>query len=166
MLQILSSSLFLLFLFPLLVLSQHDAKEGCHAYVVDTDKVKDIETFSQEQLKACEKNPEKCGVKDFPNFVPNMGEEELTTQTYRFPWAPLTITATVFITDEMWIGDTATLTISLGKSPPKDVQADENSAQADIVLQGAGSAAKVKRYYRIKNKQYLVGLQCILGKPE
>ena len=157
--------LFLLMLPALSVLSQHD-KEGCHVYVVDTEKAMAIESFTQAQLKDCEKTPEKCGVKDFPNFVPNMGEEQLTTQTYKFPWAPLTITATIFMTDEMWIGDTATLTITLAESSPKGVQADENSAQTDIVLHTQGNAAKVKRYYRIKNKQYLVGLQCIFGKLE
>lgn len=136
--------------------------EGCHVYVVDTEKA--VESLTETQLKECEKNTEKCGVKEFPNFVPNMGEEQLTNRTYNFPWAPLTITATVFVTDEMWIGDTATLTITLAEKSPKDVQADENSAQADIVLLRSGNAAKVKRYYRIKNKQYLVGLQCVFGK--
>jgi len=165
MFRILMGLLFVLLLLPLSILSQHDTEEGCHVYVVDADKAKELEKFTPAQLKECEKNPEKCGVKDFPNFMPNMGEERLTTQTYRFPWAPLTITATVFITDEMWIGDTATLTITLAERSPKDVQADENSAQADIVLTRA-NATKVKRYYRIKNKQYLVGLQCIFGKLE
>jgi hypothetical protein len=164
MFRIVMRLLLLLLLLPLSAFSQHETKEGCHVYVVDTDKVKAIDSFTPAQLKECEKNPEKCGVKDFPNFVPNMGEEELTTQTYEFPWAALKITANVFMTDEMWIGDTATLTITLAESSPKNVQADENSAQADIVLQEVGNAAKVKRYYRIKNKQYLVGLQCVFGK--
>ncbi len=163
MFRILMSLLFLLLISPLAILSQHD-KEGCHVYVVDTDKIKPIDSLTPAQLKECEKNPEKCGIKDFPNFIPKMGEEELTTISYKFPWDSLMITATVFMTDEMWIGNTATLTITLAEGPPTYVQADENSAQADIVLSANGNAAKVKRYYRIKNRQYLVGLQCIFDK--
>lgn len=144
--------------------AQHD-KEGCHVYVVDVAKSKSLASLTPAQLKECEKTPEKCGVVEFPEFMPSMEEEELTLKTYKFPWAPLTITASVYTTDEMWIADTATLTITLAHGSPKDVQADENSAQADIVL-GDVNATKVKRYYRVKDKQYLVGLQCIFGKIE
>jgi hypothetical protein len=37
---------------------------------------------------------------DFPEFHPTIGEEELTTKTYRFPRSKLIITASVFYTDE------------------------------------------------------------------
>lgn len=164
MLRIMMTSLLFLQLLHSTALSQHENKEGCHVYVVDVEKAKAFEDFTDAQLKECQKNPEKCGIRDFPNFIPKMGEEELTTQTYKFPWAPLTITATVFITDEMWMGDSATLTITLAQSSPKDVQADENSAQTDIVLNEKGNAARVKRYFRVRNRQYLVGLECLFGK--
>jgi len=159
---ILFASLALLFL-SFSVRSQHDDEEGCHVYIVDVERSKGFRDLTDAQVKECEKDSEKCGVKEFTKFSPIMAEEELTLKTYKFPWAPLTITASVYITDEMWLGDTATLTITLAQNSPKGVQADENSAQTDIVLGRKWNAAKVKRYYRIKNKQYLVGLQCVFG---
>src|SRR5687768_4245427 len=90
----------LIFLFATTGFSQH-GKEGCHVYVVDSElATKLFENPGTGRLKECEKNPAKCGVVDFPVFTPTVGEEELTTKTYKFPWAPLTITASVFFTDE------------------------------------------------------------------
>jgi len=139
--------------------SQH-AEKGCHVYVVDVAMAKKLGDPTDEKQKECQKDPAKCGVVKFTVFKPTMEEEDLTTKTYRFPWAPLTITANVFVTDESSLGDSATLTITLSRSSPKDVQADENSAQAEISLSGKNSAGRVKRYYRVNNKQYLVGLEC------
>jgi hypothetical protein len=109
------------------------------------------------------KNPDKVWRDGIPVFQPKMEEEDLTTKTYKFPWASLTITANVFVTDESSFGDSATLTITLAQSSPKGVQADENSAQAEIPLTAKNSAGRVKRYYRVNNKQFLVGLECHFG---
>ena len=160
----------LLFLFGSIGFSQH-AKEGCHVYAVDTLMAERLlENLDAAKVKECEKNSVKCGIVDFPVFTPKMGEEELTTKTYKFPWSTLTITASVFFTDESLAssnGDgSATMTISLSQTPPKNVQADENSAQAEFALDIGLDAARVKRYYRVKDRQYLVGLECRLKKSD
>jgi len=161
----LTSAAFILLVLGGSVFSQHD-KKGCHVYVVDVamaKKLGDLTDLTEAQEKECEKKPAKCGLVEFPVFQPMMEEEELTTKTYKFPWAPLTITATIFTTDESWLGDSAILTITLSGTSPKNGQADANSAQAEIVLFEKYNAAKVKRYYRVKNKQYLVGLECLFS---
>ena len=151
-----------LLILSVFVFPQHDAK-GCHVYVVDVHIAKKMADPTEAQLKECGKTPAKCGVMEFPIFQPTMEEEDLTTKTYKFPWAPLTITANVFVTDESSFGDSATLTITLAQSSPKGVQADENSAQAEIPLTAKNSAGRAKRYYRVNNKQFLLGLECHFG---
>lgn len=151
--------------FSFVISAQHDEK-GCHVYVVEVEKALKMDEMSEAQLKECGKKPAMCGITEFPNFEPLMGEEELTTKTFKFPFAPLIITASVFVTDESGLGDeTATLTITLAKNSPKGVQADENSAQAEISL-GNKSQARVKRYYRVNKKEYLVGLECHFDKNQ
>src|SRR5256885_1282740 len=135
--------------------SQHDAK-GCHVYTVDTVLAEKM----MEHLNECEKTPAKCGIVEFPAFMPVIGEEEVTTKTYKFPLSSLTITATVFFTDETLTSskgsDSVVMTITLAHSSPKDVQANENSAQAEFSLVSNADAMRVKRYYRVEGKQYLV----------
>ena len=160
--KFLVSALFALSICGVPAFSQHGVK-GCHVYVVDVAMAKTLGDPTEAKLKECEKNPAKCGLVEFPVFQPAMEEEDLTTKTYKFPWAPLTITASVFVTDESEFGESATLTINLSQSSPKDLQADENSAQAEIPLAGKKSAGRVKRYFRVSNKQFLVGLECHFG---
>jgi len=139
--------------------AQHVAK-GCHVYTVDTAAAEKM----MERVNECEKIPAKCGVVEFPAFIPVIGEEEFTTRTYKFPWSPLTITASLFFTDESLASskgsDSVVMTITLARTWPKEVQADENSAQAEFSLTSNADAIRVKRYYRVQGKQYLVGLEC------
>jgi hypothetical protein len=157
--RVIIKTLSIIILIAVNVFSQHDTK-GCHVYTVDTALAEKM----MKRLNECEKNPARCGIVEFPAFIPVMGEEELTTKTYKFSWNSLTITANVFFTDETLASskgsDSVVMTITLAHGSPKGVQADENSAQAEFSLVSNADAMRVKRYYRVDGKQYLVGLDC------
>jgi len=68
----------------------------CHVFVVDSVLAERFREASEKEQARLAKAAET----DFPEFRPVIGEEELTTRTYRFPRSKLIITASVFYTDE------------------------------------------------------------------
>lgn len=133
--------------------------DGCHVYIVDVAAAKKANTMGTK----CD-DESKCGVTTFTEFKPEVGEEELTTKTYPFPKSNFKITANVFFTDESLASanhrDSVLLGITVAPKPLKGVLADENSAVAEFSLGDKPDAIRVKRYYRIRQKSYLVGLEC------
>ena len=133
--------------------------DGCHVYIVDVAMVE-----KANKSGANCKDESKCGVTTFPEFKPTVGEEELTTKTYKFPNGNLVVTANVFYTDESLSSakgaDSILLSITLARVTLKDVLSDENSAVAEFSLGNDPDAMRVKRFYKISGKSYLVGLEC------
>src|ERR1044072_5050112 len=68
----------------------------CHVYVVDSALAERFRNAPEKEQARLAKAAETI----FPEFHPTIGEEELTTKTYRFPQSKLIITASVFYTDE------------------------------------------------------------------
>jgi hypothetical protein len=151
-----------LFIFMCLAMANSQTGDGCHAYVVD---VATVEKMSKSGADC--KDESKCGVTTFPEFKPKIGEEELTKKTFKFPQSPLIITANVFFTDEMLASskgrDSILLSITLAPTELKDALSDENSAVAEFSL-GEADAVRVKRFYKVSGKTYLVGLECHIKK--
>ena len=132
--------------------------EGCHVYIVDVAAAEKAGRLGTD----C-KDESKCGVTTFPEFKPTVGEEELTTKTFKFPNSSLVITANVYFTDEMLASasgaDSVLLSVTVAPKALKDVMSDENSAVAEFIS-GNADAIRVKRFYKIAAKSYLVGMEC------
>ena len=135
----------------------------CHVYVLDVakgQKAFDEYTGDPEQLKK--------GLADwqviFPEFRTILGEEELTTKSYRFPGSRrLFITASVFYTDESMASAAGNGSMLLGvvvsgKALP-DALSVENNAVAEVTSDGADTT-RAKKHIRVNGRLYVVGLQC------
>lgn len=139
--------------------NQH--KHGCHVYVVD---VAFVSKLADRYEDLCLKDRTKCGVTEFPNFIPTFGEEVDTIKSYKFPGANYTITAGVYFTDESLASasgaDSVLLSIRVAEKTSTTERADEHSAQAEFAQATGAEAMRVKRYYRLGGKRYLVGMEC------
>ncbi len=151
----------ILFLFMIVCVRTSDAQvgDGCHVYVID---IAVAEKVAKSGIECTEES--KCGVTTYPEFKPKLGEEELTTKTYKFPKTNLLITANVYFTDELLASasgaDSVLLSITVAPKVLKGVMSDENSAVAESSFGRNTDAIRVKRFYRIVGKSYLVGMQC------
>ena len=79
-----------------LATSTHAQGDVCHVFVVDSALAERYREASEKEQAGLAKAVETI----FPEFHPVIGEEELTTKTYRFPRSKLIITASVFYTDD------------------------------------------------------------------
>ena len=140
----------------------------CHVYVLDV--VKGQKAFEEDSgdPKKLEKSLADWQVL-FPEFRTVLGEEELTTKSYRFPRGRgLYITASVFYTDESMASaagaDSMLLAVAVADRPLKDALAFENNAVAELTSATADTA-RVKKQIRVGGRLYLVGLQCNRKSP-
>ena len=139
------------------------AGDLCHVYVVDVAKARKAQ---EEYLDAPSEETEKRALAAqvvFPEFHTTLGEEELTTKSYRFPGSSLYITASVFYTDESMASaagaDSMLLAVAVSRAALKEALSAENNAVAELTSAGA-DAARVKKYLRVGGRSYLLGLQC------
>ena len=118
-------------------------KDACHVYVVDvargTQKV-------------------------FAEFRPVIGEEELTTKTYRFPRSRLTITASVYYTDESMASasgaDSMMVGIVVAPKAQRDAISGENNAVAEVTMNASQDTVRAQKYLKVNGRLYLVGVEC------
>ena len=147
-------------------------KDACHVYVLDVAKAnrafKSVETDVEEGAFA---KALAAAETIFPEFMPKIGEEELTTKHYSFPGGKLVITASVFYTDEsmashgegapasrsdsMIIGITVS---NRGKATAIDQQA--GNAIAEVTYDDHTNKVRAKQYVKVRGRMYLVGIEC------
>lgn len=147
--------LFLL-LVPISTFAQQNQPKGdvCHVYVVDVAKGKQALEKGDEKLQ---KEVETI----FPTFTTTIGEEETTTQTYLFPGVNnLYIIAQIFYTDESTLGDSMLLTIAVSPKKEPDKFSETTNASAEVTYDENTKGARAKMFIKVKNREYLVGLQC------
>ena len=100
----------------------------------------------------------------FAEFYPVMGEEELTTKTYRFPGTRLMITASVYYTDESMASaegsDSMTISIAVSPRSLKNALTAENNASSEITSNDRLDTIRAKKYMRVNGRLYLVGIEC------
>lgn len=137
----------------------------CHVYVVDVAKTSEAAESVRESGddKAFAKAL-AIGQTVFPEFRPLIGEEELTTKTYRFPRSNLIITASVYYTDESMrsVAGADSLLVGIVVSPraQKDAISTENNAVTEVTDNDNLDTVRAKKYVRVKGRLYLVGIEC------
>lgn len=137
----------------------------CHVYVVDVAKArKASESFRETGSAEADAKALSAGQTVFPEFRPVMGEEELTTKTYRFPGNDLTITASVYYTDESMasaeVADSMLVGIVTSPKAQRDAISAENNAVSEVTYNDNLDTVRAKKYVRVKNRLYLVGIEC------
>jgi len=132
----------------------------CHVYVVDSALAERFRNAPEKEQARLAKAAETI----FPEFHPTIGEEELTTKTYRFPRSNLFITASVFYTDESMASaqgrDSMLVGIVVSAKPEKDAISAENNAVSEVTLNDQLDTVRAKKYLNVNGQLYLVGIEC------
>ena len=145
-----------------MVLSETTRAQGdvCHVFVVDSAIAERYYNASKEEQARLEKAVQTI----FPEFRPNIGEEELTTKTYRFPRSKLIITASVFYTDESLpsVKSADSIMVGIVVSPKRLREAffADNNTVAETTYTGEPLTIKARKFVRVNNRLYAVGIEC------
>ena len=137
----------------------------CHVYVVDIAKAqKAVESFRETGSAEADAKALSVGQTVFPEFRPVIGEEELTTKTYRFPGNDLTITASVYYTDESMASakgaDSMLVGIVTSSRAQRDALSAENNAVSEVTYNENLDTVRAKKYVSVRGRRYLVGIEC------
>jgi hypothetical protein len=140
-------------------------RDVCPVYVVDVSKAKKaIDNFRETGNAETDAKALAVGQTIFPEFRPIIGEEELTTETYHFPGSDLTITASVYYTDESMASargsDSMLLGIVLSRQPQRDAIQAENNAVSEVTENGHLDKVRAKTYAKVNGRLYLLVIEC------
>lgn len=144
--------------------SAQSQSDVCHVYVLDVAKARRAaETFTESGNAAADAKA-LSGIQTlFPEFNPVMGEEELTTKSYRFPGARLMITASVYYTDESMAStkgsDSMTVGIAVSPRSLNNALTAENNAASEVTSSKVDTV-RAKKYLRVNGRLYLIGIEC------
>lgn len=155
----------LLILLMLGTASAQSQSDVCHVYVLDVAKARRAaESFTETGNAAADAKALSVGQTVFEEFSPVMGEEELTTKTYRFPGTRLMITASVYYTDESMASSEGSdsMTISIAVSPKglKNALTAENNASSEVTSNDKLDTVRAKKYMRVNGGLYVLGIEC------
>lgn len=154
----------LLILLMLGAANAQSQSDVCHVYVLDVAKArKTAETFTETGNATADAKALSVGQTLFPEFSPVMGEEELTTRSYRFPGVRLMITASVYYTDESMASaegsDSMTIGIAVSPKSLKNALTAEHNAASEVTSSKVDTV-RAKKYLRMNGRLYLVGIEC------
>ena len=145
------------------VASAQSSNHICHVYVVDVAKARkeiERETGTGPPDKEAPSSAETV----FPEFRPVIGEEELTTKTYRFPRSRLTITASVYYTDESMASaqgyDSMLVGIVVSPGSQRNALIVENNTVSEVTLNNQLDTVRAKKYVTVNKRLYLIGIEC------
>lgn len=132
----------------------------CHVYVVDSALAERYDNASEKERARLAKAAQTL----FPKFQPKVGEEELTTKTYRFPRSKLIITASVFYTDESLpsVKSADSIIVGIVVSPKKLREAfdTDNNAIAEATYTSEPLTIRTRKFVRVNHRSYVVGIEC------
>jgi len=139
--------------------------DRCHVFVVDVKKSgKAINTFHETGNAAADAKALSTGQKTFPEFHPTIGEEELTTKTYKFPGSDLIISASVYYTDESMASsqtnDSMLLGIVVSRRARSDATVGADAVFSEVTYNDGTDTVRVHKYTRVNGRPYIVGLEC------
>jgi hypothetical protein len=140
-------------------------KDACHVYVVDVALGrKAFEGFPETGNSVPDQKALSVGQTVFPEFHPMIGEEELTTKTYRFPKSSLFITASVYYTDESMASaegaDSMLVGVVISPKRQRDAISAENNAVSEVTDNDLLNTVRAKKYVKVNGRLYLVGVEC------
>jgi hypothetical protein len=161
--RILATALFILMI--LTVATAQTRVDRCHVFVVDVKKAgKAINGFRETGNAGIDAKAVSIGQKMFPEFRPLIGEEELTTKTYRFPRSNLIITASVFYTDESMASsqtnDSMLLGIVVSRRAHGDATVGPGAVFTDVTYNDGTDTVRVHKNMMVNGRLYIVGLEC------
>ena len=144
--------------------SAQSQSDLCHVYVLDVAKARRAaETFTETGNATADAKALSVGQTVFAEFNPVMGEEELTTKTYRFPGTRLMITASVYYTDESMASaegsDSMTIGIAVSPKSLKNALTAEHNAASEVTSSKVDTV-RAKKYLRVNGRLYLIGIEC------
>jgi|GEM_PF-1771277 len=132
----------------------------CHVYVVDSVRASRYYDASEKDRARLAKRAETV----FPEFRPTIGEEELTTKTYRFPRSKLIIVASVFYTDEslrsVKSADSILVGIVVSHKRRRESLSADNNAVAEATYTGEPMTVRAKTLVWVNDRSYVVGIEC------
>lgn len=135
--------------------------DSCHVYAVDVlTAQKAFEGFKPSGDDAKDRKALEVGTTIVGTFPTKVGEEELTTKTYRLPGSRLIVTASVFYTDESMPRESILLGLAISEKPEADAIGALNNAVAEAAYDDHFAAVRVKRLAIIEGRRWLVGLEC------
>ena len=135
--------------------------DSCHVYAVDVlTAQKAFERFKPSGDDAKDRKALEAGTTIVGTFSTKVGEEELTTKTYRLPGSRLIVTASVFYTDESMPRDSILLGLTISEKPEPDAIGALNNAVAEAAYDDHFSVVRVKRLAIIEGRRWLIGLEC------
>jgi hypothetical protein len=144
--------------------------DHCEVYVVD---VKSAQLAWEESLSK-PSNPTEVFSKlsrIIGTFnTEEIGEEVLTTRHFPFPNSELTITVSVFYTDESLsvrlpsdpttYDESILLGLVVAKNKPADAIHAPDSAVAEVTYLAKGFGVRIKKLINVRGRDYLVGMEC------
>ena len=144
--------------------SAQSQSDACHVYVLDVAKARRAaENFNETGNAAADAKALSVGQTIFAEFFPTIGEEELTTKSYRFPGAKLMITVSVYYTDESMAStvgsDSMTVAIAVSPRSLKNALTAEHNAASEITSDKVDTV-RAKKYLRVNGRLYLIGIEC------
>ena len=132
----------------------------CHVYVVDSMLAERYREASEKDRVRLAKTAETI----FPEFHPTIGEEELTTKTYRFPRGKLIITASVFYTDESLrsqkSADSIMVAVVISSKRLGEALSADNNAVAETTYTSNPITIRARKFVRVNKRFYAVGIEC------
>jgi len=136
-------------------------KDVCHVYIIDQAKA---ERFAKAQTSEEEERLAAAAITLFPEFYPTVGEEELTTKTYRFPRSKLIITASVFYTDESMGtsagADSIIIGIVVSRRRLRDALSAMNNVESETSYNRKPYALRAKKWLWVNRRLYRIGIEC------
>ena len=139
--------------------------DRCHVFVVDVrTSGRTINNFRETGNAPADAKALSVGQKMFPEFRPVIGEEELTTKTYKFPGSKLIITASVFYTDESMASSQTNYSMLLGivvsRRARSDATVGPGAVFTEVTYNDGTDTVRVHKYTRVNGRLYIVGLEC------
>ncbi|HEX8491855.1 MAG TPA: hypothetical protein VF658_03355 [Pyrinomonadaceae bacterium] len=157
----------LMLLFAAQAAAAQSLSDACHVYLIDAEEAqKASDAYDRATNDAQRAKALSGGVRILGEFSTKVAEEEMTTKTYPFPGSNHVITASVFYTDEMMAStntaDSMLLGIVVADKAQEDALSVSNNAVTEVTYNQFTDVVRVKTNVKIKNRSYLVGLQCNL----
>jgi hypothetical protein len=136
--------------------------DACHVYVVDVKKAEKAveEYFSRRDQKAPPPRGAEAGEVVFPEFYTKVGEEEVTTKSYRVPGSKLFIMARVFYTDESMPAESMLVGVGVSEKEQSDEMWLENMAVAEVAYNERTNVVRAKQRLKVGGRLYLLGVEC------
>ena len=135
--------------------------DACHVYLVDVKAAeKAYKSLPPNATAEAQTKALSSVMKILGEFNTTVREEELTTKTYPFPDSKLTVTASVFYTDESMPGDSVTLALAVSDKAESSALTVPNNAVSEVNYTESTRIVRVRKSLEINGRSYLLGLQC------